>query len=581
MPALSLFLNEGTFTAPLRPPMPTQEDERRVQQQCSRWKMATEQWDDLIEDWLDMHIGGERSQVWGIPDTSTNTIADLARQLATPGLYGSRPKVSHPNARNEGLIGPDGYLDRAGYWTRQQHLQFLTGVLDDMFVTFSINGSRELVYQLVLPFNIYQSPSAADPAKPREIWELRLIELRVPGTEDRRVWKYVWHVWDKGERLPDGTTLIEPSYRIYEASGQGTEANATPRSALGMELSGVLLMRPDGTMGPMVGTQGPNAYPWITSEGEPILPFVRYTSQDSGQLWDTWWKRGAMRGALTASLYWSYAGHCARDATGSYVMVAGLEEGASDALIPDSRALTNAAGNGTVRQLRDPSVSVQTKAIEPGTIEHFTIQDDKQPFVHEVSPAVNLAEVVAFAVTFEDRQLSRWGVSPENTFRRSSNPASAASLMISKSGKREAAERVEPIYRRNDSAAYQLAAVTLRIHGIATFDERGYTTVYAKIPKGPDELQQERDEDEWKMEQGLASKVDVHARRNPGMAREAALDDLVRIAVENATLDQRVAQALEAAGLPLLPPPVDEIDDPEPPPEMLEVEDSPTEDEEG
>jgi hypothetical protein len=121
--------------------------------------------------------------------------------------------------------------------------------------------------------------------------------------------------------------------------------------------------------------------------------------------------------------------------------------------------------------------------------------------------------------------------------------------VIKNLGKREFAAQVEPLFRRFDSLAYLVAAVALRIHGVITYAETGYTTVYAKIPKAPDELEEERAEDTWAMSQGFASRVDVLRRRNPGMDQEAAIEHLARVAVENALVEQRSRELLAEAGV--------------------------------
>ena len=77
-----------------------------------------------IADWLAEHIDGDRLEVWGPPDTSVNPLADLGRQLTTPGLYGVRPKVLHSDAMAQALVGPDGFLDEAGLWTKLQQVQY-------------------------------------------------------------------------------------------------------------------------------------------------------------------------------------------------------------------------------------------------------------------------------------------------------------------------------------------------------------------------------------------------------------------------------------------------------------------------
>ena len=122
-------------------------------------------------------------------------------------------------------------------------------------------------------------------------------------------------------------------------------------------------------------------------------------------------------------------------------------------------------------------------------------------------------------------------------------------LLILNVGKREFAAQVEPLFRRHDGRSYLVAAVALRIHGIITFAETGYTTVYHRIPKTPDELQEQREEDTWAMAEGFASKIDVLRTRNPGMDQAAAIQHLAQVAVEDALVAQRTQELLAEAGL--------------------------------
>jgi hypothetical protein len=496
--------------------MPTTADNERAIHQHARWQLATEQADDLILEWRRLHIGPERSKVWGPPDTSSNVLIETFRQLTTPGLYGRRPQVSHTNPRNLGLVGDDGALERAGFFTRAMWVQFLTLCLSDLFVRFSVSDDGELVEQLVMPFNVYQVPRADDPSKPKEIWELRLMWFTNPAG-DGGGWRYVWEVFDIGRTLSNGEVVEE------------------------QDVSARFLHHPDGSRGAQVGED----YPWRDAAGRPILPYVHYQDQDTGCLWNVWLKRGLHRGTLNTMLYWSYVGHCARDATGSYVIICGMQPAGSD-VFPNEQRLLDATNNTTPAS----RTAIKTKVIEPGTTEyHIPSSDGATPFVKEIAPAVNLPELVRFVFDYERRQLARLGINEDSTSRGSSNPESASALVIKNLGKREFAAQVEPLFRRFDSLAYLVAAVALRIHGVITYAETGYTTVYAKIPKAPDELEEERAEDTWAMAQGFASKVDVLRRRNPGMDQEAAIEHLARVAVENALVEQRSRELLAEAGV--------------------------------
>ena len=53
-----------------RPMMPTAADQQRAIHQFTRLQILMEEWDQVLEDWREEHIGAERSQVWGLVDLS-------------------------------------------------------------------------------------------------------------------------------------------------------------------------------------------------------------------------------------------------------------------------------------------------------------------------------------------------------------------------------------------------------------------------------------------------------------------------------------------------------------------------------
>ncbi len=528
-----------------RPSMPTFDDETRSIHQATRLGILLDQWQDVESEWLEEHIGAERAQVWGIPDTSANPLADLSRQLSTPGLYGIRPDFRRTQGGGDGLVGPDGHMEQAGFFTRQQFIQYLTLGLSDMFVRWDINNRGQLTCKNVFPHDVYLRAPADDPANPNQLWELgqRFLELE-------KQWVFVWEVWDLGALNARGEVIREPSYGIFEATpgsaavkhpvtgGVTTEAKA---GGMGRNLTHLFDDRvaPEGTLSGV-------DYPWKTLEGIPVFPHVHYQDQDTGMLWNTFLKRGAHIGTLNAGLYWTYAGYCAHSATGSYIIVAGLEVGSHEVVQGHGR-IDGARGQGTFVGSAG-GVPVQTKLVTPGCIDYHNIRDGVTPFVHEVGAGVNLPDVLAFAEQYEMRQAVRWGINASD-LSRNANPASAASLMVSNQGKRDASAQATPIFRRKDKESIRNAAIVLRAGGVANFPETGYSTQYFVIPRSVQEQAEHRDDITWKQDQGQMSKIDTYRELNPGTTDDDAQVALVEIAVENALLQRAIDEALTAAGV--------------------------------
>ena len=262
-----------------RPQMPTPQADARSQHQFTRLQILLEDYDDVIADWVEEHIGAERAGMWGIPDTSSNVLADICRQLTVPGLYGKRPQVSHVEGSAEGLIGVNGLLDKAGWLSSMPWFQYLAIGLSDIFLGVD-KTSAGLVLRIVFPHNVHLVEDPNDPSKAKEHWELR--QRFDPNTNE---WAYYWDVWDVGARDSKGVETSPPSYRVIEGGGDKLDKThlffPEPMAFLGAD------------------------YPWRTADGMPIIPRVHYQDADTRMLWNASLKRGIHRGTLNSALYWT------------------------------------------------------------------------------------------------------------------------------------------------------------------------------------------------------------------------------------------------------------------------------------
>jgi hypothetical protein len=511
-----------------RPMMPTQEDEARAVMQFARLSILMDDWDTMLEDWRDAHIGDERAQIWGLVDTSSNTLSERAKQLSTPGLYGSRPTWSNQDAAAEALVGERGLYDQAGWSSKMVFVNYLTIGLGDWFVRYNVNTRGQFLLELVPPHDIFLQEDPNHPGHAEQLWRLTQRYLEAPEAK----WVYVWEVYDLGCMGKDKVFTRPPSFRIYLAT-QGARAtpktrkNPTPAATFRAGGLGEDISHRFG--GELVGEN----YPWLSlDDGLPVLPWSHYQDQDTGMLWNNFSKRGATRGAMNAALYWTYVGHCARDATGGVVIIAGLEQ----------------AG---VKTVRDPQGGppVQTHIMEPGSMVYHTITDDKTPIVKEIAPSVNLTALLEFANQYDMKQSVRAGLNPSDTSRTNANPSSGAALVVSNQGKRDFSAQVQPVFRHTDLAGVKAAAIVARVGGLGTFPESGYSIQYHSIPLSPAELKERREELLFQTDEGMASDVDQYRALHPGVSEADAMAALIKVAVEQATLKQAIGEALEAAGL--------------------------------
>jgi hypothetical protein len=118
----------------------------------------------------------------------------------------------------------------------------------------------------------------------------------------------------------------------------------------------------------------------------------------------------------------------------------------------------------------------------------------------------------------------------------SANPASGAALHISDRQRREYQERIEPLFRASDLELLSKAAAVLNRATGTDYPESGYSIVYHRPPRSPGEEKDARERDEWLVSNGYRSKVDVYRARYPGLTSDDAVEDLRRIAREEAII---------------------------------------------
>lgn len=495
-----------------RPQMPTQEDQDRSVHQLSRYQMLGENWDDLANDYNETRVDPERLATWGPPHTESNLLAEIATQLSTPGLYATRPAVTHSNPAAQRLVGPRGYLDRARYWALMQHIQYMTTGLSDMLVQLDVVRGR-LVAEPVYPHDVYIAPHPTRYGETAQIWRLRLRYL--PAPLDRWVW--AWDKWILGDYDVVNGERVEtepPRFVVEAASGE----------LLGEPITNLVI--PGAPQDGYVG----ESYRWRYADGVPFAPIVKYADMYTGAPWNWTRRRGAMRGALGAQLAWTYTGHAAQDASGRTVLAAGL--------IPAGGSIQ---GAGTQERVR----SVQ---LSPGTIVYHDVEHGSQPFVQEVGPGANVEELLNYALTMEARQLRRFGVDEAGAEKTASDPVSGAAKFVSRQQKREFADRVRPLYEASDLDVVRISAAMLRVAGVDLLPEDGYSIEYAPIPRSSDELAAERDDLDWQRQSGLISQIDLYMRRHPGVSEADARAALVRVARQEADLANDVAAATAQTG---------------------------------
>jgi hypothetical protein len=484
-----------------RPALPDEESNDRARRQEVRAMLLLESFggdDRVLSDWLRATLGDDRAATMGPPDTSANTLLTVAQQLSTPGLYGlGAPMVRH---RDEaGALPVILAMQDGGVWERMQFVELMARGLGDWVLRVEVDDDGVRVRNAE-PWNVW---TRVAPDRYDHIIELRERRLRADPLTGEHCW--CWDVYS--------VAAGAECYAVYDGDGA--------------PVSNLYLTMPDGTPAPPDGLRGA-AYPYRWRDGRPFLPFVFYATMDTGSVWHEMGRRGATKGALNSITYHTYVGKVAHSATGTAVIAVGLQPpGAPMAASsqPDSA----------------PSIS-----LNPGEILFLQPREGvNTASVTQVGPGANLDVLSRYALTYEAQQAYREGLSADDLSKDQANPESAAALALKNSGKRAAAARITPHFRRRDQDLIGRVAAMMRLYGLVDdAPERGYSIEYRPIPTSADELTAALDYGLKQRESGLLSTVDLYLQIHPGMSRDAAIAELRRIRSEEATLNSEPAAEL-------------------------------------
>lgn len=491
---------------PPRPKMPTADDEARANHTLGRADLLYEKADDVARDWAQQHLSKEQLATWGPMDTSTNPLGDYARQLSSPGHYTLRPRVTHADPASMPLLQEGGVLDRSKIWASLQHVHYMVLGLGDWVVVPEITETG-LCWRHVNPANVYAMTTPDAPGRWVGLWELRLRCLTDSMGKMKDV--YTWDVWDLSD--PEN-----PSLRVYEATHDG---------GLGVERSAeVLTYMADGEphRGAIVGP----AYAWRYADGRPYIPHCRYTAWETGEAWNAWMFRGVYRGSLNAILFRTYSGRAALDAVGRMIITVGVK--------PPGVGASDAGGSAPTRRIQVTPGMWAVCDVDPGT----------QPMLWEVGPGQNLEILDRFAGTYAAGLGARYGLGTGEAVRSSGNPWSAAALFVTEKDRLQEAERSEPTFRDADLSMLRKVAALLRVAGLGLYPEDGYSITYTRPPPSPEMQRSQREDLDWRRKEGLISPVDAMITLNPGMSREAAAAEIIRVKVESARLNREINAAI-------------------------------------
>ena len=401
-------------------------------------------WQRLLEDRLQEQLGSTRRQAWGRPDLSANPFKVVATELST--LYDADPDVRHNRAGD--VSGFTDLVSRAALWPQMSRFQSMTIALREMWMRVDVEDGR-IIYRPVPPDMTVAESDPSRPTIPTAYAEVRLRHVR-----GETVW--AWDVLDI--RDPQN-----PSYTVRLATDDAKFGEDVTEEVLGARFDG-------------------SAYPYrrnpVGNEtlGAPILPVVLYHASLYGdRLFDAYNGVELYEGSLSLALYYSYLGHCLRDASFPQRYAIGVRVAGSDSV-----------DGGT----RGQRVEVIT---DPTTILMLDAAMDAQPQVGQFQAGADVEKLEATIAAIAHRLATDAGLSPSELQRTSGSAKSGYAISLSQDGKRTAQRKYVMQFRDSDERLMSVSA-TLYNRAMGTaFPEGGWSVLYREIPLSPEELSSRRE----------------------------------------------------------------------------------------
>lgn len=438
------------------PPIPSHPDEAaRWEHTRLRRRLLYGLWRDDLERRMRTMMGHVRQSAIGEPDMSANPFA--ASCAAVAALYDRAPLIRHSDTGAAETM--TALVERAGLWALMQRAQRDVLGLRELLIRVDASETStgvEVVYRPVYPDLVLADPDPERPDRPRVIREA----TRLADSSGRARW--VWDTWS----LDDGG-----SHRILAADQARTDVSN------------------------LYGLESPE--PLRDETDRPVLPYVLYHAARGGSLWDPYHGREVVEGTLNVGVYWTFTGHCLRNASWPQRWMLGVEVAGAQ--------LEDGSSQEPRREVvADPAVVLE---LQP------TADYQGQPQAGQWQTASDPLHFAEAVVLYERRLIAYAGLDPSDVQRVSGDPRSGYSLAITREGKREAQRRLAPVFALPDAELLRVTAIAVnRALGITLLPETGWSVEYQSLPPSAEERAAEREEAVALLAAGLISRPEARAR---------------------------------------------------------------------
>jgi hypothetical protein len=453
-----------------------------------RRRLLEGNWGGDLADRYRQHMGSTRTAAHGELDLSSNPFRVIARELAV--LYDRPPHIRHDEEERadvSAFLGPEGEIVASGLWAQAQWLQARVIGCREYLVRVTAD-ERGVRFRPVPPDKVVATAMADQPDQPDSIRELRLREV-----DGKASW--CWDVLD----IRDPSRPIFQVVRAEQQGRKGPGEDITTK-VLGGDFSG-------------------DAYPYRKADGTPVLPYVLFHAQRSGdRLWDAWEGMEVVEGSLNLAVAWSFWFHCLKDASWPQRYLANL--------VPAGLGVTDADDARRAEVITDPASVLILESGADG------VSETGQPMVGQWQSAADIESLERAISAYAARLTQDAGVPPSDIQRLNSSRSGYA-IALTNEGKRQAQRRYAPQFAAADALLISLTAIMLnRVHG-SSLPESGYAVVYQEIPLSAQELEGRRKHVVEMLEAGLMDRVAGYRTLHPGLTEAQAKADLAAIKTQD------------------------------------------------
>lgn len=377
-------------------------------------------------------------------------------------LYDVEPRVLHGDPVASEVMA--GALAKAGWAAILQDVQRLAVGINEHLV--HVRSTAEGVVLRPVPPDLVQATEDLD--RPGRATSVREACLRLDPTTGRQEWTY-----SVARLVPGG--LLES---IQDAQGHDLSIR------YGLPEGGVL------------------------HPGRTRLPYVVYHARVHGRLWSPFDGSELVEGTLKAGVLWTFFGHAVRTASWPQRYAFNVE-------LPGASTDRDGDGVRINEVVADPATVL---ILQPG-------EGGGQPLIGQWAVGADPTSILDAVSTYERRLAVASGISASDIVRMSGDPRSGFALAVSSEGKRSAARKYEPAFRRGDQ---ELLAVVAELLGLPT---EGWDVEYRSLPPTHEETRSRREHVVELLREGMISRLDAYSEIH-GVSRAEAQAALTAIANE-------------------------------------------------